>query len=191
MWCCLFSIYISDIKFLLIICLRYWTCFRHSDKSGYCSLYIQFTSCCGYDFMLIFSLNLGFYYNVVEYWHKYLNPHYMNIRKNLCFVVYATASLEEQPSVTSRLRASIQPAKPASLIRLLCEQLPKVYVFSAHKVSQLTVFLFLIESLISRSWLCLRSMCSVHYWHKSKEHCVFRSLEVGNTFLILRNSEAK
>ena len=25
-----------------LIWLRYWSCFQHSDKSGYCSLYIQF-----------------------------------------------------------------------------------------------------------------------------------------------------
>ena len=29
---------------------------------------------------------------------------------------------------------TIQPAKPASPIRLLCEQLPNVYVFSADKI---------------------------------------------------------
>ena len=49
-----------------------------------------------------------------------------------------TASPEEPPSVTSRLRVSVQPAKPALPIRFLCEQLPKVYAFSAHKM--LTTF---------------------------------------------------
>ena len=34
----------------------------------------------------------------------------------------------------SRLRVSVQSAKPASPIRLLCEELPKVYVFSADKI---------------------------------------------------------
>ena len=38
------------------------------------------------------------------------------------------------PSVTSGLRVSVQPAKPASHIRLLYEGLPKVYVFSAYKI---------------------------------------------------------
>ena len=42
-----------------------------------------------------------------------------------------TASPEEPPSVTSGLRASIQPALP---IRFLREELPNVYVFSAHKI---------------------------------------------------------
>ena len=49
-----------------------------------------------------------------------------------------TASPEEPPSATSGLRVLVRPAKQASLIRLLCEELPKVYVFSAHKM--LTTF---------------------------------------------------
>ena len=36
--------------------------------------------------------------------------------------------------MTSGLRVSVQPAKPASPIRLLCEELSNVYVFSAHKM---------------------------------------------------------
>ena len=32
------------------------------------------------------------------------------------------------------LRVSVQPAKPASPIRLLCKEIPKVYEFSAHKI---------------------------------------------------------
>ena len=35
-----FPIYICGIKFL--IWFRFWSCFRHSDKNGYCFLYIQF-----------------------------------------------------------------------------------------------------------------------------------------------------
>ena len=54
--------------------------------------------------------------------------------KNPCFIVYTTASPVEPISVTSRLRVSVQRAKPASPIRLLCEELPKVYVFSAHEI---------------------------------------------------------
>ena len=45
-----------------------------------------------------------------------------------------TASPEELPSATSGLRVSVQPAKPASPIRLLYEELPKVYMFSAHEI---------------------------------------------------------
>ena len=46
-----------------------------------------------------------------------------------------TASPAEAPSVTSGLRVSLQPAKPASLIRFLYEELPNVTnVFSAHKM---------------------------------------------------------
>ena len=46
------AICICVIKFL--IWLRYWSCFRHSDKRGYCSLYIHFTNFSGHDFMMIF-----------------------------------------------------------------------------------------------------------------------------------------
>ena len=45
-----------------------------------------------------------------------------------------TASPAETPSITSELRMSVQPAKPALPIRFLYEELPKVYVFSAHKM---------------------------------------------------------
>ena len=45
-----------------------------------------------------------------------------------------TAPSTETPSVTSGLKMSVQPAKPASPIRFLYEELPKVYVFSAHKM---------------------------------------------------------
>ena len=36
--------------------------------------------------------------------------------------------------MTSGMRILVQPANPASSIRFLREQLPKVYVFSAHKI---------------------------------------------------------
>ena len=45
-----------------------------------------------------------------------------------------TASPAETPSVMSGLRVSVQPAKPASPIMLLYEELPKFYVFSTHKM---------------------------------------------------------
>ena len=38
------------------------------------------------------------------------------------------------PSVTLGLGVSIQAAKPVSHIRLLYEELPKLYVFTAHKM---------------------------------------------------------
>ena len=58
-----FSYYIYSIKFL--IWLRYWSCFRHSDKSGDCSLYIQFYKLSWLTFCVDFFLNLGFYSNDV------------------------------------------------------------------------------------------------------------------------------
>ena len=94
----------------------------------------SFTNCYGYGFMLIFFLNLGFYYHAIENRLKYLNTQHISIRKNLGFIVYTTASPEEPPSVTAGLRVSVQPAKPTSPIRLLCEQLPRVYECSAHKI---------------------------------------------------------
>ena len=45
-----------------------------------------------------------------------------------------TASPAETSSVTSGLRVSVLPAKPALPITLLYEELPSVYVFSAHKM---------------------------------------------------------
>ena len=77
---------------------------------------------------------MGFYYNAAGYRHKHLNRQLISIRKNSCFIVYTMVSPDKPPLVTSGLKMSVQPAKPASPIRLLCEQLPKVYVFSAHKI---------------------------------------------------------
>ena len=45
-----------------------------------------------------------------------------------------TASPAETPSVASGLTGLVQPAKPVLPIRFLCEELPNVYVFSAHKM---------------------------------------------------------
>ena len=81
-----------------------------------------------------FFLNLGFYYSAAEYRHKYLNTQHISIRKNLCFIVYTTVSPEEPLSLMSGLRMLVQPGKTASPIRLLCEELPYVYVFFAHKI---------------------------------------------------------
>ena len=157
MWCCPFPIYICGIKFL--IWLRHWSCFQHSDKDGYCSFYIRFYKLLWLWFYVGFFLNLGFYYNAVENRHKYLNTQHISIRKNSCVIVCTTASPAEAPSVTSGLRVLIQPASP---IRLLCEQLPKVCVFCTLDFHDFFVLLFRIEYFISRFWLCLRSMCSVH-----------------------------
>ena len=64
MWCCHFPIYICDIKFLNW--LRYWSYFRHSNKSGCCSLYIQFHKLLWLWFSVNFLLNLGFFCIAVE-----------------------------------------------------------------------------------------------------------------------------
>ena len=71
---------------------------------------------------------------------KYRNRQRISIRKKslLYSTVYMTASPAETSSVTSGLRVSVQPAKPALPIKFLHEELPNVYVFSAHKI--LTTF---------------------------------------------------
>ena len=100
---------------------------------------------------------------------KYFNMQRISKRKTfLLYSIDTTALPEDHQSVTSGLRGWVQPAKPDLHIRLLYEVLPKVYVFSEHRYSRLFVFLFLIEYLISSSWLCLRSMCSIDCWHEPK-----------------------
>ena len=48
---------------------------------------------------------------------------------------FQTAALPaESPSVTLGMRVWVQPAKSDLSVRLLCDQLPKVYVFSAHYI---------------------------------------------------------
>ena len=83
-----------------------------STKAAIVLSTFSFTNCCGYGFVDFF-LNLGFYYNTVEYRPKHLNKQHINVRKNLCFILYTTASPQKRPSVTSGLRVSVQPAKPA------------------------------------------------------------------------------
>ena len=59
----------------------------------------------GYNLTLIFFLNLGFYYNVLEYRHKYLNKQHISIRKiSLRYFIDTTESPEESPQVTSELK---------------------------------------------------------------------------------------
>ena len=52
----------------------------------------------------------------------------------LLYNVGTTALPAESLSVTLELRVWVQPAKPNLSVRLLCDQLPKVYVFFAHKI---------------------------------------------------------
>ena len=71
---------------ILTRCLRYWSYFRRSDKRGY-SLYIQFNKLLW--FYVDFFSNLGFYYNDVEYRHKYHNRQRISIRKtSLLYSIY-------------------------------------------------------------------------------------------------------
>ena len=95
-------------------------------------------------------------------------------------MVYTTASPAGPPSVTSRLRMSVQPTKPASSIKLLCQQ--EVWMFSLDKISPLFGRSFLMGFLISRSWLCLKSMCSVRCLLEPEGPCVYLSLEAETHF---------
>ena len=90
-------------------------------------------------------------------------------QKNLFFVVYASAARRSPSSVTSRLRISVQSAKLASPIEL-SEQQQKINVFSANKIFTTCRAPFPnTKFLISRSWLYLRSLCSVHCLREPKE----------------------
>ena len=99
----LFSIYIFGIKFL--IWMRYWSCFQHSNINGYCALYILYYKLLwlsGFGFMLIFFLNLGFYYIAVAYRHKYPNMQHISKRKKP-FIVYIRS--------TQPILMNVQPEK--------------------------------------------------------------------------------
>ena len=149
MWCCLFPIYITGIKFL--IWMHYWSCFRHSDKSGYLSLYIQFYKLLWFWFYADFFFNLGFYY------------------KSLLYSIYCTTASPKEPrSVTSGLRVAVQPANRLYLSGSCVNSYQTFMSFLQKRCSRLFVLLFLIEYLISRSWLCLRSMYSVY--SENREH---------------------
>ena len=55
-------------------------------------------------------------------------------KTSLLYSIDTMALPAESSSVTLGLRVWVQPAKPDSIVRLLCDQLPKAYVFSAHKI---------------------------------------------------------
>ena len=103
-----------------------------------------------------------------------------------------TASPAEPPSVTSGLRVSVQPAKPTLPVRFLYEELPKVYVFSAHKIftTLCAPFPNRIISFQDRGYaLGLRVLFIADT--NTRKPCVCRSLKVGIAFLILSHSKAK
>ena len=104
-----------------------------------------------------------------------------------------TASLEEPPSVTSGLRVSVHPAKPALPISSCMKSYQNFMCFLHIRCSRLFVLIFLIEYLISRSLLCFRlGLCALFIADTNpREPCVSCSLEVGITFLILSYSKAK
>ena len=70
-----------------------------------------------------------------------------------------TTSPAETPLVTSGLRVSVQPAKPASPIRLLHEELPNIYVFFTYQM--FTTFCAPFPNGISL--FKILAMCSAHY----------------------------
>ena len=83
----------------------------------------------------MFSPSLVLQIVVVMVFIKYLNMQRISKRKtSLLYSIDTTASPTDSSSVTLGLRVGVQPAKPDSPVRLLCDQLAKVYVFSAHKI---------------------------------------------------------
>ena len=63
----------------------------------------------------------------------------ISTKKILALSIYDVVTPKAQ-SVTSGLRVSVQPAKPASPIRFLCEELPIVYVFFCEGLPIVYVF---------------------------------------------------
>ena len=53
---------------------------------------------------------------------------------SLLYNIDTTALPAESPSVALGLRVWVQPAKLDSPVMLFCEELPKAYAFSAHKI---------------------------------------------------------
>ena len=161
-WCCLFHIYICGIKFFW---LRYLSCFQHSKKCGYgfakiihhifvgahqaklfsnkYFLYIQFYKLLWLWFYVDFFLNFGFYYNAVEYRHKYLNRQHINIRKISLLYRKYDASPAESPSVTSELRVSVQPASRLHLSGSCAKSYQKIISFLYIRFLPLCALLFL------------------------------------------------
>ena len=80
---------------------------------------------------------------------------------------------------------SVQPVSP---IRLLCEELPNVYVFSARKM--FTTFCAPFLNRIFQDPGDPLGLCALFIADtNSREPCVSRSLKVGNIFLILSYSK--
>ena len=65
---------------------------------------------------------------------KYLNIQRISKLSSLLYSIDITASPAESSVSNVGMRVWVQPAKPDLSVRLLCDQLPKVYVFSAHKI---------------------------------------------------------
>ena len=113
----------------------------------------------------IMRLTYFFYHIALKFRYRYLSRQHISKRKNPWFVVYAGAA-RRAPSVTLWLRMLVQP--PASPIGLLSEQQRKCYVFSINIIFTIWCSPLVIKFLILRSWLCLRSMCSVHWLREPK-----------------------
>ena len=91
-----------------------------------------------------------------------------------------------------QLKVSVQPAKPASPIRLLCEELPNVYVFSAHKIFTTFCVSFYDRIFYFKILGYVLGLCALFIADPNpRESCVFHNLEVGIIFLILSYSKAK
>ena len=78
--------------------------------------------------------------DINEYKHKYLNTQHVSIRKtSLLYSIYDGVTRGAIVSNVGIKRVGLAGQAVFTYQALLCEQLPQVYVFSAHKIFTLCV----------------------------------------------------
>ena len=103
-----------------------------------------------------------------------------------------TASPSETPSARSRLRVSVQPAKPDLPIKFLYEELLNVDMFSAHNMFTTFCAQFSQQNISFQDPGYALGLYALFIADTNPgKPCVSRSLGIGNTFLILGYSKAK
>ena len=145
MWCCPLPIYISSIKFE--IWLHYWSYSRHSDKSGYCSLFIQFYKLLWLWYLVDFFLNWRFYYNAVEQW--FLNL--MEVPNPSSFMRAFTEPFDEIQNISAnKLEPKVNYASVARKILLFKERKRTKHEF--HRKTQLNKYLLQIDAFCAEAF---------------------------------------
>ena len=111
--------------------------------------------------------------------------------KKHCFIVYTTASPAEPPSVTSGLRVSIQPTKRLHLSGSCVTSYQKCMGFRHIRCSH-SLCSFSQSNISFQDPGYALGLCALFIVDTNpRGSCVSRSLEVGNTFLILSYYKAK